>query len=157
MKNKYFRPTALAVLAFIIFWIFIRSQEAAAAETIVEVAPVVAYKGDPEKGQFAIMLHERFDGKYDVGVILLQDTQGSDGNRAIEGLRTVKWKGVEAGIGFAFWSNVQPQAWNTNQTFALAIGYQWDHFGIRWRHWSTGGTSSKNSGMDMLTVGWKFE
>lgn len=153
---KKIKRTVIGALLLIAIWLFFISQDGR-AETIVEVAPAIAYSGDVEKGQFALMGHERFNDKYEVGVILLIDTSGNDnGNRGIEALRVAEYRGWEAGIGFSLWSNVQSQAWNTDQTFTLLIGYEWDRFGIRWRHWSTGGTSSKNSGMDMLTFGWRF-
>jgi hypothetical protein len=155
MKN-FRKPAAYMVLAFVIFWIFSIWNEAK-AETLVEVAPVAFYGGDYHKGQVAIMGHERFKGKYDVGIILMLDFDGEAGNRALNLMRTTTFKKWEAGLGFTFWSNEQSEAWNARQTFSLSLGYNFtDRFAIRWRHFSTGGTSSKNSGLDMLTVGYGF-
>lgn len=157
MRRNYFKkPTTWMVIAFVVLFCWFLAGEAR-SETLVEVAPAAAYGGDVEKGQFAAMLHERFAGKYDVGVILLVDLEGDEGNRGIEALRTVKKGSWEAGIGWALWAN-QSAAWNAENTFALTLGYTWaNNWGVRWRHWSTGGTSSRNAGLDMLTVGYSFE
>lgn len=150
------KKTTWLVIAFVALFIWFLAGEAQ-ADTLIEGAPAVAYAGKVEKGQFAVMAHERFQGKYDVGVILLVDAAGGEeGNRGLEALRVVRKGRWEAGIGWAFWAN-QGAAWNATDTFALVLGYEWDHWGVRWRHWSTGGTSSRNSGLDMLTVGYRFK
>lgn len=151
--NKKFSYTAVLVVLFLIFALFIWNK--AEAETIFEAAPVVAYGGDPSKSG-AIMVHERFKDKYDVGVVLLIDFDGEDGNRALEVLRSAVWNDWEAGLGYTLWANEGP-GWNTDNTFTLVLGYHFtDRFQVRLRHWSTGGTSSFNDGMDMLTIGWRF-
>lgn len=154
MKKWLSKPATWLVVALIVIWLtFIQKAE---AETIVEVAPVTAFGGNYDSAYQSVMAHERFNGKYDVGVIILFDRYGEDGNRAFEVLRTAQYKRWEAGIGYTWWANVQPQAWNTDNTFTLAIGRQWGKWGVRWRHWSTAGTSSRNRGMDMLTIGYRF-
>ena len=149
------KKTAYGVLLFLIVLFYWISQEAK-AETILEVSPVIAYAGTPEPGQYALMAHERFKGKYDVGLILLLDGKGNDDNRGFDILRTTHHNNWEAGIGWAHWANEQSKAWNTRDAFTLVLGYERGNWGIRWRHFSTAGTSSKNSGLDMLTVGYAF-
>lgn len=151
---KFFKkPTALAVLALIVLWLFFIQRSE--AETIVEVAPAVLYGGGYEK-HFSLMYHERIAGKYDFGVVLLLDADDENGNRGFEVIRTAQLGDWEAGIGYTFWANEQSQAWNTDNTFTLVVGWERDRWGVRWRHWSTAGTSSRNRGMDMLTVGYSF-
>lgn len=143
------------VIAFIVLFMWFVSSEAK-AETIVEIAPATFYAGKYDN-HFAIMAHERIADKYDVGIVLLLDYDDEYGNRGFQVLRTAKRGNWEAGIGYTWWAQAQPQAWNTDNTFVLTLGYEvTDRWAVRWRHWSTAGTSSRNRGMDMLTVGYSF-
>lgn len=152
----YAKPTTYFVLALIVFLLFAVSREAK-AETFVEVAPVVAYAGDINRNQFSVLLTERIIDKYDLGVILIVDSADRNkGNRGLQLLRTSSYKKFEVGIGFAYWAH-ESDAWSANETFALMIGRTFgERATFRLRHWSTGGTSKRNGGLDMLTFSYIF-
>jgi hypothetical protein len=124
-----------------------------------EVAPLVATGGtELDRDKFAVILSERWLDKYELGAILVIDKvdNRARGNRGLQILRVSTYRKFEVGIGFAYWSN-ESYAWNANETFALMVGRSFGKRAtIRLRHWSTGGTSSRNRGLDLLTVSWKF-
>lgn len=71
-------------------------------------------------------------------------------------MRVAEYKRFQIGIGISYWHNQSP-AWNSNTPFTLMIGWQInDRWSIKERHFSTGGSSSKNGGLDMLTIGYTF-
>ncbi len=156
MKNLLSKPTAWLVLALLAFLMWSISREAN-AEAWLDLAPASVWiGGNHQDGQSAILFHQRFQDKYEIGVVLLVDVNDRGAsNRAIEVLRVTRWKNWEAGIGYALWGN-QSEAWTANDTFALTIGYRWGKWAIRERHWSTGGSSSHNSGLDFLTISRSF-
>lgn len=154
-KSMWKKPTTYAVLAVLGFLLFSISKEAR-AETVLEVAPIVAVSGDPQKSWGALMLHERFKDKYSVGVILQIAPDRAQSNRGVEVLRYSKYKGAEVGLGVTWWAR-ESAAWNAKHTFSLMIGHEVsNNCHLRLRHWSTGGTSSRNAGLDMLTFGCSF-
>jgi hypothetical protein len=150
------KETTYIVLALVVGLLFFISKEAD-AETIAEYSPLVAVGGSLQDDQGALMLHERFKGKYSVGVILLKDTKDrSRSNKGVEFLRVSEYKKFELGLGFTAWSR-ESAAWSAKQTFALLAGYNiTNKCAVRIRHWSTGGTSSNNKGLDMATFGCQF-
>lgn len=165
-KIKGARPTAWLVFAFIVLFVVLISKEADAAEPFLDFAPeTTAVGGTPYTGSF-LLFGERFKGKYDIGIgLTLEGTCRSDDvcrsgdmprNQFVLFQRIVTYKKFEMGLGFSYWHN-QSAAWNSNTPFALHIGFNpSDRFVIRWRHFSTGGSSSNNGGFDLLTAGWKF-
>lgn len=155
MNNLWKKKTTYLVLGLLGLLLYSISQEAK-AETIAEFAPVVGVRGKVIEKQNALMIHERFKGKYSIGAILLVDlTDRANSNRAIEVLRVSKYKNIETGIGYTKWAK-ESKAWNTDNTFTLLLGYTWRKCAARLRHWSTGGSSSLNSGLDMVTFGCQF-
>lgn len=153
-RSMWKKPTTYLVLATLAFLLF--AIEKAEAETVVEYSPVVAVSGDVQKNWGALMLHERFKGKYSAGVILLVDTDDrANSNKGIEVLRYAEYNKWEVGLGFTAWAR-ESKAWNAKQTFTLMLGREFGRCAARLRHWSTGGTSSRNAGLDMLTFGCMF-
>jgi hypothetical protein len=150
--KRWLKPTGIAVMLFVATFLWIRCAE---ADTLFEVSPASFYGGEYAKNTFAVVGSERFSGKYDIGVVLASDGYG--GNRAFQVTRIVRKSNFEMGIGFTWWAKPQPEAWSTDKTFNLHLGYEWGKWGIRWRHWSTAGTSDSNSGWDMLTIGYRFK
>jgi hypothetical protein len=69
--------------------------------------------------------------------------------------RVVDHKGWEIGVGPAYFQNTN-RALGTNLNWALSIGYRWDDFSIRVRHYSNAGSGSPNLGQDLLTFGYIF-
>lgn len=153
--KRWTTPTGALVVIFVLIFLWFLATEAE-ADTVFEVSPVVAFGGDYAKQRYAVVGSERFAGKYDIGVVLLIDESTDAGNRGFQVSRIVKKGPWELGIGYALWAKTQPEAWSTDETFSLHIGYQRGRWGVRWRHWSTAGTSDRNRGMDMLTIGYRF-
>ena len=155
MNNIWKKKTTYLVLGLLAFLLWAIENESR-AETIAEFSPLVAVRGKPVDNWMSLMIHERFKEKYSVGAIILIDSESrANSNKAIELLRVSRYKNVEAGLGYTLWSK-KSAAWNDKQTFALMLGYTWKKCALRLRHWSTGGTSSLNSGLDMVTVGCQF-
>ena len=161
------KPTHVAVALFLVGFLLIRCAE---AETIFEAAPNTAFIAGNHYDGALISATERF-GKYDIGVTLASSLNcecergDSPGNLGIHAQRIVTWKRLEMGLGAAYWQNQTP-AWNSNTTFALSVGLDLDGLRIlglrldRWRithrHYSTGGASDRNGGLDLLTIGYSF-
>jgi hypothetical protein len=62
----------------------------------------------------------------------------------------------EMGIGVSYWHNKTP-AWNSHTPFLLHLGWNFnDQWAVKWRHFSTGGSSSKNGGLDYLSLSYSF-
>lgn len=162
MKNiNWKRPTTLMVLLFIIALLFFLSSESK-AETAVEAVPGVTWVGGTKYTGAGVMLTERWSEKYDLGIVLMTSQQCGGcrrgdywGNLGVHALRSVRLGWAELGVGVAYWANQTP-AWNSNTTFALAAAVVHGPWELRWRHYSTGGSSLKNSGLDMVTLGYRF-
>src|SRR5690606_21481450 len=119
----------------------------ASADTIFEIAPA-AFIGGDYSGGFAISMTERVK-QYDVGITLMSELRDRPGNLGIHLQRIVNRGGFEMGLGVAYWQN--QTAWSANTTFSLHWGYDFGRWSIRHRHYSTGGASDRNSGLDFLT------
>lgn len=150
------KATAVFVAAFLVLFFTMRACE---AETIAEVAPATFIAGNQYQGG-AITAVERF-GRYDFGVTLMSELQcdcrrgDSPGNLGVHVVRTVAWKRLELGLGAAYWQNQTP-AWSSNTTFSLHWGLTFGDWSIRHRHYSTGGASERNGGLDVLAIGYRF-
>ena len=160
MFKRWMKPTGYMVLAFVCLYFWIRSAE---ADTLLEVMPATIFVGGDHYQGAGLSLTERFSGRYDLGVLLMTEMQCGDcrrgpgeGNLAIHATRVVHYKAFEMGIGAAYWQN-QTIYFNSNTSFALHWGFSHNRWSIRHRHFSTGGSSERNSGLDMLTIGYNFE
>jgi len=139
------------------------ATEADAAETTFEVAPTLFVAGDRYNGGL-IALEERWKGKYALGVGLTTEWQCTNEcrrgngktNQFVYAQRVVQHNKFEMGFGLSYWHNTSP-SWNSHTPYALHLGWNFnDHASLKWRHFSTGGSSSNNGGLDLLTVGWRF-
>ena len=160
MKRPFYTKWTVYLILAVIGLFTLLYVKQANAELILEGAPFVGYSADRQSDLAAIIGTERVAGKWDFTAILLvnlADRDAQDGNRGFQVARVAQHNGWEVGIGYTFWGNVQPQAWNTDETFTLFLGKTFKNkWSIRLRHWSTGGTSSHNRGLDMLTIGRSF-
>ena len=170
LPNKFLgvdikQPTTWMILGFIFLLFFMFSKEADAAETRMEFAPTLFVAGDRYNGGL-LQLEERWKGKYALGVGLTtdwncadaEDCKRGDGptNQFIYAQRVVQYKKFEMGLGASYWHNTSP-AWNSHTPFALHLGWNFnDHASVKWRHFSTGGSSEKNGGLDYLSFAWSF-
>jgi len=156
------KKTVWAVAAFVVLFVVLLANEAR-SDTLVELVPGVSWVGSERYTGTGLAMVERFQGKYDVGLILMssQETSGSrrpdyGGNMGVHAQRIVRWKDLELGLGVAYWANQTP-AWSSNTTFSLSVGYRFGPMEVRGRHFSTGGSSARNSGLDIVTIGWRFK
>jgi hypothetical protein len=153
MSVKWKKPTTLMVLGFVLLFIFMLAK-CEAAETSMVIAPNTQFVQGAHQSGYLLGLRETFDKKYRIGLNL--NDVGDQTNGGVQVQRIV---GNEheffLGLGVAYWKN-QSIAWNSNFTFALSVGYQWEHAGVEWGHWSTAGSSSMNSGLDAAMFTWRF-
>lgn len=155
------KPATILVLIFIIVFVVMRCQEAN-AETTFELLPNTVFIGGKHHIGTGLVATERFANKYDVGILLLTEQQcrcerdDFVGNLGVHAQRIVQWKLLELGLGIAYWQN-QSTAWSSNTTFALHWGLNFGNWTLKHRHYSTGGASEQNAGLDMLTIGYAFQ
>lgn len=166
--NKYGvswkKPTTWMVIGFVVFLAFMFTQESKAS-TAMEIAPGTTFvAGNRYTGGWAALTERVLDEKIELGVGLTTALEcidncrrgDSENNAFIYAERVVKYKSIEAGIGFSYWHNTTA-AWDSHTPFALHLGWNAnEHFELKWRHFSTAGSSTNNGGLDMLTVGWRF-
>jgi hypothetical protein len=158
---KWKKATTWLVLAFVVVFIAVRCQESK-ADTIFELIPATAFIAGKHYTGAGISITERFADRYDVAAILMTEQHcdckrgNAVGNLGVHAQRIVQWKRLELGLGAAYWQNQTP-AWSSNTTFALSWGLNFGNVGIRHRHYSTGGASDRNGGLDLLTIGYRFE
>lgn len=161
MSSTRKKKAAYMVAAFVLAFIALLAYEAKAS-TAVEFVPGFTFVGSERYNGYGAAMTERFSGKYDVGLMLMlsQDCVGCrradyGGNMGVQAQRIVHWRDLELGLGVAYWANQTP-AWDSNITFSLSAGYSFGPVEVRWRHYSTGGSSERNSGLDLMTIGWRF-
>jgi len=170
-KHGNWNPkTTLLILAFLalIFFMFANEADAAERETRAELAPALFVAGDPYKGGL-LSLEERWNNKYAIGLGLTSTWQCWDADNCKRGdgeqnqfvyaervVRPYFSDHFEMGIGVSYWHKQTP-AWNSHTPFLLHIGWNFnDQWAVKWRHFSTGGSSSKNGGLDYLSISYSF-
>ena len=79
-----------------------------------------------------------------------------DRNLFLHGQRLLKWKGIELGVGAAYFQNTN-RALGKNFTVSASIGYHLNkHVWVGARHFSNAGSGTPNLGQDMLNIGITF-
>jgi outer membrane cobalamin receptor len=166
MKNgiDWKKPTTIGVIIFLLLISFLFSQESE-AETAIELSAGATFVASDKFDSETLFIIEKFDEKkYQVGLVIQtrlhcidECKRGSSGqNQAIFIQRVTHLGNWKMGLGISYWHNQTP-AWNSNTPYVLSAGYKIsDNFDISWRHFSTGGSSSSNGGLDMLTIGYEF-
>lgn len=146
---------AWLILAFIVGLVFMLSQEAK-AESAMWIAPETEFIAGGHTEGTAIIFTEAFREKYEVSLILNVGTEDSDNNAGLMAMRIVTYKKFSMGLGGTLWQN-ETRAWSSNKTFALALRWNIsEHWNVQHIHWSTGGSTERNGGLDMLMVGYYF-
>lgn len=147
------KTTTKLVVLFIIGLLFMFAREAK-SETIVSIAPGTQWVGGHKISGTTLKLVENIADKYEFGLLLETDIGGKV-NGGFQVQRMVGKK-FQMGIGVTYWKN-QTIAWNSQFTYALSLRWNInDNWLIEHSHWSTAGSSSKNFGLDMLMVGYRF-
>ncbi len=162
------KAAAIAVIVFLGLFFLAISCEEAEADTILEVGAGVLsgeFSGTP-----ILIVAERFQGKYDIGVGLVGEQTCECGDFKLDleketpvptlamifVQRVVTWKRVELGLGFGFWNKTSrvsgsvlmlPLSLKLKLTDRLSLGV---------RHFSTGGSGRPNLGQDMVSLSWRF-
>lgn len=156
VKEMFAKKTAWLILAFIIGLVFMFANEAEAS-TQMWVAPESQFIAGKHTPGTALMISEKFgSGKYEASVMLNVNTEADDNNASVTVQRVVRYKKFQMGIGASYWHN-QTRAWNSNTTFALSLRWNFnDRWSVQEMHWSTGSSSSRNGGLDMLMIGYSF-
>ena len=160
------KKTVWGVILFLIGVGLFLAHEADASETSYEVSYGATFVGGSQYDSATFFMSEAFDDrKYHVGLLLQTGLDCVDGNRcrgesggnqAFFVQRVVYFGDMFLGIGGSYWHKQTP-AWNSNTPYALSIGYEFnDHLAVTWRHFSTGGSSSINPGLDLVTVRYNF-
>ena len=167
MKGLNLKKGAVwGVILFLVVLGYFFSQEADASETSYEIAAGITQVGGIRYESADFLMKESFDeGKYHIGLLLqtgLYCIEGercrgeSDGNQAFFVQRVVRYGDAFLGLGFSYWHDQTP-AWDSHTPFALSIGYELnEHVAITWRHFSTGGSSERNPGLDFISVSYTF-
>lgn len=156
MVNIFKNKVAWLVLAFVMGIIAMFAQEAN-ADTSVYVAPETQFiAGDKVDGTMFSMVESFGDNKYEIGIHLNMHTGAEDNNAAVTLERVVRWKKFGMSLGVAAWKHETP-AWNSTTTFSLGLRWEFDeNWSVKWAHFSTGGSSSNNGGLDMIMGGYSF-
>jgi len=144
------------ILAFIVGLYFMLSEEAK-ADTAIWVAPETQFIAGHKAPGTAMQFTESFgEGKYEISLLLNVGTEDVDNNAAFIVQRVVTYKRYSMGLGGALWQN-ETRAWNATKTFALDLRWRiTDRWRVKWQHFSTGGSSRRNGGLDMIMVGYDF-
>lgn len=146
---------AWLILAFIAGLCVMLSKEAK-ADTTIWLAPETEFIAGSHTEGTTIQFAEVFLDKYEISFLLNVGTEDSDNNAAIIMQRVVCHRRFCMGLGGALWQN-ETRAWNANKTFALDLRWEInDNWKIKWQHFSTGGSSRRNGGLDMIMVGYDF-
>lgn len=166
MKSPWGKTTTVGIVVFlmILFWFF--SSEAK-AQTFAEVSIYAVGVGGERYESETIIITEEFGRKYQAGLLLQLRLDCVDKNECKRGestnanqaffIQRISYYGdFSIGIGASYWKNQSP-AWNSHTPFLLTMGYRMsDSLSLGYKHFSTGGSSSSNGGLDMLTVRWSF-
>lgn len=153
-KTTWFVLAFLALAAFMLATC--EDSEAAA----MSLAPETLFVGGDKVSGSMIALREDY-GRWEVGLNVVTEIDPDEPNGGFQAQRMIGDGPFQLGIGAAYWQN-QTAAWNSNFTFALAARYTFEDVlpvcdvYLQWDHYSTSGTSTINSGLDMLTVGCGF-
>lgn len=158
------KPTTWLIIGFIALLAWLLTKEADAAETSMELAPGTLFVTNDRYAGGALFLEELIAGKYAFGVGLtttwdcIDDCSRGDGptNQVFYMQRVVRYKRLGLGIGASYWHNLSP-AWSSHTPFALSLEWHFtDHASVRIFHFSTGGSSDRNGGLNMLNGKWTF-
>lgn len=138
------------------------------ADTIVEAGAGFLNWG--YSGGNAAIITERFAGKYDIGVGLIDEQTCDcrdfkpdlDRETVIERLsflyaqRVFTGRRLELGVGFGFW-NRPSRVSSSALMIPLSLKFRiTPRLSVGVRHFSTGGSGSPNLGQDMATFSWRF-
>lgn len=154
------KPVVWAIVLFLCAFFYAVYSEAK-EQTFLEIG------GGVLSGEYsdstAIAVTERFKGKYDLGFILISDQTCycSKGPSPMSSYfityaqRITTFKNWEFGIGLAHASETN-RVIGQERMFTLSLYRNIGNWSIRWRHFSNAGTHERNTGQDVISVGYRF-
>lgn len=163
-KDAFRKPTNWFVLLFILVVVFFFAKTADGAETSMELAPGTMFVAGHRYNGGWLLVEETWNDKYSLAFGLTTVWNCADSctrgegpsNQFVQFQRVINYKKFEMGLGLSYWANETP-AWSSHTPFSLHVGWNFtNHFGVNYRHYSTGGASIDNGGFDLLAVDWSF-
>lgn len=166
LKSPWGDKTTLVIILFLVAlgWMFTTEAK---AETSMDVTAYATSVGGEFYQSEALSYTERWDDKYELGILLQLRLECQDdsacrrgeslgSNQAIYIQRVTHYKDVEMSFGISYWHKESP-AWNSHTPYMLGIGYRInDDWTINYKHFSTGGSSTNNGGLDYVSIRYNF-
>lgn len=161
------KTTAQTIAVIIFIGLYFWAVDKAEAKSLTEFSAYAVAVGGERYEAETIIIAEEFNDKYEVGLLLqlrldcvdineCKRGESASANQAFYFQRVVYYNDFSIGIGASYWQNQTP-AWNSHTPFLLTLGYRLsDSTSLGYKHFSTGGSSSNNGGLDMFTVRWTF-
>lgn len=154
------KPVRYALTVFVLLLIGAWATQCRAEEITFEGG--VQYLRGPAA---AVTVNVIYDGPKDatietglflVGAVERSDRAAGDGVMGGQVLLVDGFGKFDVGLGLAYMNRIH-QNLGSQMNFALMVRY---NFNQRWyaavRHWSNAGTTNANTGLDIITVGYRF-
>ena len=169
-KSPWKKGTTVAVLIFVTLFIWavaifsnkVEAYESSMFEGTVKATLVGGERVDSE----AFIYTENITDKFRAGMLLttrftcLDDSDCKRGemdssNQAVFIQRYVPYKMCELNLGVSYWHKETP-GWNSHTPYMLGAKCYYNDWILGYIHFSTGGSSTNNGGIDMFTFGARF-
>jgi hypothetical protein len=129
----------------------------AEAESAIAFEAGVQYLRGPAA---AVVLGTRWDapgdGNWEAGLVLVGRNPNDRGVAGGQVLYIDGFGRFDIGIGLAYFNRV-PDLLGSNLNFSLMLGYRLtDRWAVNVRHWSNSGTTESNTGLDVITLSYRF-
>lgn len=154
-------PHAKAVryilLGFVVLLVFAMATTCRASESRVAFEGGVQYLRGPAA---VVALGTRWaapgDASWEAGLVLVGRNPNDRGVAGVQALYVDGFGRFDIGIGMAYFNRV-PDLLGSNLNFSLLVGYRFnERWAVNVRHWSNAGTTDTNTGLDVVTVAYRF-
>lgn len=96
------------------------------------------------------------DGQWEAGLVLVGRNPNDRGVAGLQAQYIDGFGRFDIGLGMAYFNRV-PDLLGSNLNFSLLIGYRFtDRLAVNVRHFSNGGTTSRNTGLDLVLLSYRF-
>lgn len=166
-RSPWKKGTTWMVLVFILVFLGVVAHEAK-AETTAEINFGLTSVGGNRYDSESVIFRESFNDKKIYGGLLLQlrldcrETspcrrgESERSNQAVFIERVAAYNSFQIGVGISYWHTQSP-AWDSNTPYVLSMRYTFENdLMLSWYHFSTGGSSESNGGLDMINFGYRF-
>ena len=167
-RSPWSGTTTALIVIFLLMFAWFLSSEKVKAETKAELNAYATLVGGQRYDSESLLVSEMLEDRhYSIGLLLqprldcvdLTDCKRGESKQANQAFfisRNVYHGNWYMSLGFSYWNSHTP-AWNSHTPYLLGVGYEiTDNLSINYKHFSTGGSSSNNGGLDLFTVGWNF-